>query len=123
MIYFSTRKIPALRAYPALERLHIAANAAKNMPFGRKAVANILKVLLLVALFWSVLYIQGIALKLIAILALGLLYPLVLQPITLSLAAPYIPDAVREFERNKAYAQNEPSDNESPTDRGDDEGN
>ncbi len=118
MIYFSPRNIPALRSYSALERIHIVSNAAKLMPFGRKAVANVLKLILLIALFWSVLYVQGIALKLITLLAIGLLYPLVLQPITISLAVPYIPDAVREFERSKAYAKNEPGsdaeDEESP---------
>ncbi|EGN74665.1 hypothetical protein A28LD_1681 [Idiomarina sp. A28L] len=110
MIYFSPRNIPALRSYSALERIHIVSNAAKLMPFGRKAVANVLKVILLVALFWALLYVQGIALKIVALLAVGLLYPLVLQPITTSLAVPYVPEAVREFERGKAYSKNEPGD-------------
>ena len=114
MIYFSPRSVPALRNYSIFERAQIVSNAASNMPFARKAFSNTLKVLLLIALFWSVLSVPGVAWKIVAIFALGLLYPLVLQPITLSLAVPYIPQAVQEYERSKSYAANEPgSANES----------
>lgn len=108
MIYFSPSKIKALEGYSTLERAHIVSLAARQMPFERKAVANVLKVILLVAMFWILLDVPGIALKIIALLAVGLLYPLVLQPITLTMAAPYIPEAASRFQRSKAFAQDAP---------------
>ncbi|MCL4409311.1 MAG: DUF6170 family protein [Gammaproteobacteria bacterium] len=108
MIYFSPRKIKALEGFTALERAQIVAMAARDMPFERKALANTLKVILLVAMFWILLDVPGIALKITALIAVGLLYPLVLQPITLTLAIPYIPKAAERFNRSKSFAQDAP---------------
>lgn len=108
MIYLSPRHVPALKNYSVMQRAHIVANATAAMPFERKAIANVLKVLLLIALFWSLLSVPGIVWKFIALFAVGLLYPLVLMPVSLSLAVPFIPEAIREYERSQAYSSHEP---------------
>ena len=119
MIYLSPRHVPALKNYSVMQRAHIVANATAAMPFERKAIANVLKVLLLIALFWSLLSVPGTAWKIIALLAVGLLYPLVLMPVSLSLAVPYIPEAIREYERSQAYSNHEPGAEQQNSDNSD----
>lgn len=89
-MHFSTKNIPALQKYSPRERVAQVHLAAKAMPFGRRAIAVALKLLVLIGLFWSLLYIPGLGWKIFALVAAGLLYPLALFPITLNLAAPYL---------------------------------
>lgn len=90
-MYFSTKNIPELQQYSPRERVAQVHLAAKAMPFGRRAVGVVLKALVLIGLFWSLLYVPGLGWKIFALIAAGLLYPLVLFPITLNLAVPYLP--------------------------------
>ncbi|RUO32823.1 DUF6170 family protein [Aliidiomarina sanyensis] len=108
MIYFSSKTIEALQGYSPTERVAIIHRANQMMPFERKAFGNTLKVIILVALFWSVLYIPGTGWKLLAILLLGLLYRLAVLPVNLTLAVPYIPEAIRKHEQAKASGRDEP---------------
>ncbi|CUS47147.1 MAG: hypothetical protein HLUCCO02_07690 [Idiomarinaceae bacterium HL-53] len=89
-MYFSTKNIPELAELSPRERIAAVHEAARNMPFARRALAVTLKALVLIALFWSLLYIPGIGWKLLCLLIAGLLYPLLLFPITLNLARPYL---------------------------------
>lgn len=123
MIYFSSRKIEALQRFSTTERIAIIHRASQMMPFERKAFGNTLKVVILVALFWSVLYVPGTGWKLLAILLLGLLYRLAVFPVNLSLAVPYIPAAIEKHEAGKASGRDEPgSDSDSHDSGGDNQG-
>lgn len=90
------------------ERILLVHNAAKAMPFARRAYANTLKVIILIAVFWSILYLPSVGLKVLAILFAGLLYPIVLFPVTLNLAAPYLPEAIRRYKTSGEIARDEP---------------
>jgi len=93
-MYFSSKNIEVLAPYSPSERVAIVQEAAKSMPFSRRAVAGTLKLLILIALFWSLLYVPGVAWKVVSLLAAGLLYPLLLMPVTLNLAQPYLADEI-----------------------------
>lgn len=103
-MYFSSKNIQALAPFSPSERVAIVQDAAKSMPFARRAVAGTLKLVILIALFWSLLYVPGIAWKVVSLLAAGLLYPLLLMPVTLNLALPYLPE---EIARRQATASAE----------------
>ncbi|MCC5855565.1 MAG: hypothetical protein JJU10_07815 [Idiomarina sp.] len=114
MLWFSSKNIEELQEFSPNERIFIIHQAAKDMPFGRRAVATVLKLILLIALFWSLLYVPGMIWKILSLLAVGLLYPLVLFPVTLTLARPYLKVHAQRFKANREYARNEPgSDNNS----------
>ncbi|WP_194756930.1 DUF6170 family protein [Aliidiomarina indica] len=120
MIYFSSRKIEALQAYSPTERVAIIHRATQMMPFERKAFGNTLKVIILVALFWSVLYVPGTGWKLLAILLLGLLYRVAVLPVNLTLAVPFIPQAIAKHEASKAAGRDEPGSDSGGHDSGGD---
>ncbi len=109
MVYFSSKNIEVLQPFTAAERVEIIQGAAKSMPYGRRAVAVILKLLLLIGLFWALLFVPGIIWKVVSLLAAGLLYPLLLMPVTLNLALPYISDEIARRADNKAFARQEPT--------------
>lgn len=102
MLRFSSKNIAGLESYSLSQRVHLIHLAGKLMPFWRRVFSNTLKVLLLIGVFWSILYLPGVGLKLLAILAAGLLYPLVLYPVTLNLALPYLNEAKTEYEQDLA---------------------
>ncbi len=104
-IYWSARKIPALAPFRAIERAQIIQLAARSMPLPRRYMTNALKLIVLIALFWQLVTLQGWGLRLIALLSVGIFYPLLLHPLTLNLARPYIPQAIREFEESNEAAE------------------
>lgn len=109
MIYFSSRNIKVLEPFSPTERVAIIQGAAKNMPLARRALANGLKILILIALFWSLVYVPGVLWKVLSLLAAGLLYPLLLMPVTLNLALPYLTDEIARREANETFAQQQPT--------------
>ncbi|MCC5880428.1 MAG: hypothetical protein JJU03_11105 [Idiomarina sp.] len=96
-IYWSARKIPSLAKFRATERAQIIQGAARAMPLPRRFFTNTLKLLVLIVLFWQLVSVEGWTLRILALLAAGLLYPLLLHPLTLNLALPYLPQAAEDF--------------------------
>src|SRR5690554_380546 len=109
MIYFSSKNIPVLQPFAPTERIAIIQGAAKNMPFARRAVANALKLLILIGLFWSLVYVPGLWWKVFSLLAAGLLYPLLLMPVTINLAMPYFSEEIARRDANETFAQQQPT--------------
>lgn len=97
-LYWSARKIPELAPFRATERAQIIQRAARSMPLPRRYLTNFLKLLVLIALFWQLVTVQGWGLRILALLAAGLLYPLLLHPLTLNLARPYLAQAAADFQ-------------------------
>lgn len=122
MIYFSSKNIKVLEPFSPTERIAIIQGAAKNMPFARRALASGLKLLILIGLFWSLVYVPGVLWKVLSLLAAGLLYPLLLMPVTLNLAMPYLSDEIARREANEKFAQQEPTPKDAPgiSDKGSD---
>lgn len=100
-IYWSARKIPELAPFRATQRAVIIQMAARAMPLPRRYLTNTLKLIVLIILFWQLVSIEGWGLRIAALLAAGLLYPLLLHPLTLNLAKPYLSEAVAEYEREQ----------------------
>lgn len=99
-IHWSARKIPALAPFRATQRAVIIQIAARSMPLPRRYLANALKLVVLSALFWQLVSIESWTLRIIALLVTGLLYPLLLHPLTLNLAKPYLAAAAEEYRRD-----------------------
>lgn len=104
-MFFSLKNIPTLSGYSTLQRVEILQAAARLMPFKRRALANTLKAFVLIALFWPLIYVPGIVWKVTSLFAVVLLYPLLLMPITLNFALPFIPEARTAFDQNKQANQ------------------
>ena len=101
-IHWSARSIPELAPFRATQRAVIIRMAAHAMPLPRRYLTNLLKLIVLITLFWQLVSIESWAWRIIALLAAGLLYPLLLHPLTLNLAKPYLAKAAQEFEREHA---------------------
>ncbi|RUO30272.1 DUF6170 family protein [Aliidiomarina soli] len=113
-LYWSARKIPELAPFRATERAQIIQLAAHTMPLPRRYLTNFLKLLVLAALFWQLVTLEGWGLRIVALLAAGLFYPLLLHPLTLNLARPYLKDAAEQFQQ-QAAATGEEEDTKPPT--------
>lgn len=96
-LYWSARKIPELSAFKATERAQIIQLAARSMPLPRRYLTNLLKLIVLITLFWQLVSLESWTLRIVALLAAGLLYPLLLHPLTLNLSRPYLASAASEF--------------------------
>lgn len=99
-IHWSTRTIPELAPFRATQRAVIIRLAAHAMPLPRRYLTNFLKLIVLIALFWQLVSIESWVWRIVALLAAGLLYPLLLHPLTLNLAKPYLAQAVKEYQRD-----------------------
>lgn len=106
-IYWSARKIPALAPFRATERAVIIQMAARSMPLPRRYFANTLKLLVLIVLFWQLVSVESWTLRIIALLAAGIFYPLLLHPLTLNLALPYISGAADEYQKQRTEREQE----------------
>ncbi|RUO79784.1 hypothetical protein CWI84_09145 [Idiomarina tyrosinivorans] len=103
-MYFSPRSIPQLAPYSLIERATIVRLANEMMPVPRRFVANMSKLVLLSALFVLLVSIDNWGARIVALLAVGLCYPLILQPIALNLSLPYLDAAVKRFEAERSSA-------------------
>jgi len=77
------------------------------MPTPRKWTANMIKLVVLSALFVLLVNVEGWYWQVLTLLAAGLSYPLLLQPINLNIARPFIPTAVEEVKRRQNVVANE----------------
>ena len=98
-IHWSARNIPELAPFRATQRAVIIQMAARAMPLPRRYLANALKLVVLSVLFWQLVSIESWAWRIVALLATGLLYPLLLHPLTLNLAKPYLAAAADDYRR------------------------
>lgn len=103
-IYWSARKIPCLAPFRATQRALIIQMAARSMPLPRRFFTNTLKLGVLIILFWQLVSLEGWGLRILALLAAGLLYPLLLHPLTLNLSLPYLPAAADAYRAEQAEA-------------------
>ena len=111
-IYWSARKIPGLASFRATERAVIIQMAARLMPVPRRFVTNMLKLGVLIVLFWQLVEVESWGMRILALLLAGLLYPLLLHPLTLNLSRPYLPAAVQSYQAQQAEAQTLESDDD-----------
>lgn len=100
MLYFTSKNIAVLAPFGPRERIDIIQTAASKMPFMRRAITTCLKAVLLIALFAALVYLPGIFWKVIGLLAAGIFYPLLLMPITLNMARPYLASEVAQRRLN-----------------------
>ena len=99
-MYFSTQKIPELAGLSVKERQQIVHLAVSNLPAVKKVTLNICKLVCLTPIFLLLANIESWYL-LIGLLIVGLSYPLITTPLTLSFIKPYLTQARKEFEKNK----------------------
>ncbi|MGX5913427.1 DUF6170 family protein [Aliidiomarina sp. Khilg15.8] len=110
--YWSARQVPQLRPFKATERAEIVQLAHQKMPIGRRYLSGAIKLLVLIALFWQLISVQSWAWRIAALLAAGLLYPLLLSPLSLNFARPYLDEAITEFRANQTATPPTPSHDE-----------
>ncbi|RUO26348.1 hypothetical protein CWE09_06460 [Aliidiomarina minuta] len=96
-IYWSARRIPELKAFKATDRALIIQLAARSMPLPRRFLTKTLQLVVLIALFWQLISVESWLWRILALLAAGLFYPLLLHPLTLNLSRPYLPQAARDY--------------------------
>lgn len=89
-IYTSTKKIPGLADKPLTERMAILENAAKKMTVPEKTLLNVLKLFVIVPVFYLVLQVADNWFSLLWAGLILLLYPILVKPIQYSLSAKYI---------------------------------
>lgn len=89
-MYLRPSQIPALRSLSAYERIQTIKSTVQGLPFGRKAGYYIVSCMILVALFSLVLVVPTWFGKILAIFAVGFLYPLILMPVQIQFALPYL---------------------------------
>lgn len=92
-IYTSTKKIPALADKPLTERMAILEDAAKKMTVPEKTLLNVLKLFVIVPVFYLVLQVSDNWFSLLWAGLILLLYPILVKPIQYSLSAKYIKDS------------------------------
>jgi hypothetical protein len=90
-IYTSTKKIPALADKPLTERMATLEDAAKKMTVPEKTLLNVLKLLVIVPVFYLVLQVSNNWFSLLWAAFVLLLYPILVKPIQYSLSAKYLP--------------------------------
>lgn len=110
--YWSARQVPQLRPFKATERVQIVQIAQQKMPIGRRYLSGGLKLLVLIVLFWQLISLQGWGWRILALLAAGLLYPLLLAPLSLNFALPYLDDAIAEFRATQSATPPTPPNDE-----------
>lgn len=91
-IYTSTKNIPALAGKPLTERMAILEDAAKKMSVPEKTLLNVLKLLVIVPVFYLVLQVANNWFSLLWAALVLLLYPILVKPIQYSLSVKYIKD-------------------------------
>ncbi len=96
MLYFNSRQLPELHDVSLKQRNQIVQRAVALLSTPQKTALNIIKLLLLTPIFLLLANIDDWTL-LIYLLIVGILYPLVTNPITLLFAKPNISQAKNEI--------------------------
>lgn len=99
-IYFSSDKIPALRAFSLHQRQAILAIAQTKFSAPEKFILNIIKLSLLIPPFLFIANLQGLAL-LISVLIVLIVYFLVLRPIMLLFSQKHLNKAIAEYKKSE----------------------
>ena len=93
-IYTSTKKIPSLADKPLTTRMAMLEQAARKMSVPEKTLLNVLKLLVLIPVFYLVLQVSNNWFSLLWAGLILLLYPLFVKPIQYSLSAKYLDDKI-----------------------------
>jgi hypothetical protein len=99
-MYFSTQKMPELNGLTLSERQQIVHMAITNLPAVKKVTLNITKIAFLTPIFLLLANIESWYL-LIGLLFVGVSYPLITTPLTLTFVRPYLTQSRKEFEKSK----------------------
>lgn len=99
-MYFSTKNIPELAGLSVRERQEVIHLAVASLPAGKKITLNVVKIACLTPLFLLLANIDSWWL-LLYLLIVGLCYPLITTPLTLTFIKPLLADARKEFESKK----------------------
>lgn len=89
-IYYSTRQITQLRTLSVTQRLALVQEATARLSVPEKTLLNILKLLVIVPAFFLILRGVNDWTSLLWAGVVFLLYPLLVMPVQLTLAAPYL---------------------------------
>ena len=93
--YFSPKQIPQLRDLPLRERMIALEHAALKMSVPERTLLNVLKLLIIVPIFFFILRASENWFALLWAAIAFLLYPLFIKPLQYSLSAKYLPDEVK----------------------------
>ena len=92
--------MPELQGLSLNDRQQIVHIAIANLPAVKKVTLNVAKLAFLTPIFLLLANIESWYL-LFGLLVVGLSYPLITTPLTLSFVRPFLSQARREFEKNK----------------------
>ncbi|EKE80800.1 DUF6170 family protein [Idiomarina xiamenensis] len=112
MLYFFPRQLPKLQPFSVTERLAIIQIAQESMPLPRRFFANTIKILVLGLLFYSLVSVEGWLWRVLSLVAAVAAYPLLFQPITLSLIGPYLDTAIKRFRAQQEDSEAEQQEDE-----------
>lgn len=104
-MYFSTKNIPELDRLSVRERQEVIHLAVANLPAGKKITLNVIKIACLTPIFLLLANIESWWL-LLYLLIVGLCYPLITTPITLTFIKPLLANARKEYENKKDKGAN-----------------
>jgi len=90
-IYSSSRKIPGLENLSLTERMSLLEDASKKIPIPEKTLLNILKLFVIVPVFYLLLQIANDWWSLVWAALITMLYPLLVKPLQYSFAAKHLP--------------------------------
>ena len=99
LVYFSSL-IPELAAFKVRERQQIIAIALSELSASKKVILRIVKLLLLIPVFFVLAYIDGWLLLPFLLIA-GLCYPLLTVPVEIMFATPYLTKAIAQFKQGE----------------------
>ena len=95
-MYFTSQHIPELSGLNFQQRMQVIKQAINKLPIPRKIGLNVIKIIILVHFFSVLARFEG-WLMLPYLLVAGLIYPLVINPVTFALSRRYLTDARKEI--------------------------
>ena len=90
-IYTSTKKIPGLEHRSLTERMALLEEASRKIPIPEKTLLNVLKLFVIVPVFYLLLRVATDWWALAWAALILLLYPILVKPLQYSMAAKYLP--------------------------------
>ena len=95
-IYTSTKKIPGLEHLSLTERMAALEAASNRIPIPEKTLLNILKLFVIVPVFYLLLQVANDWWALAWAALIMLLYPLLVKPLQYSMAVKYLPKDIKK---------------------------